>query len=93
MDRGDGNVRGRRAVRSGALLETVNAVFSTVVVAVMFAMIFKFLPDVTLAWRNVWLGAAVTALLFTAGKSLIGLYLGRTAVASAYGAAGRSSSS
>ena len=71
-----------------ALLETVNAIFSTVVVAVMFAMIFKFLPDVTLAWRNVWLGAAVTALLFTAGKSLIGLYLGRTAVASAYGAAG-----
>ena len=71
-----------------ALLETVNAVFSTVVVAAMFALIFKFLPDVTLAWRNVWLGAAVTAVLFTAGKSLIGLYLGRTAVASAYGAAG-----
>ena len=71
-----------------ALLETVNAVFSTVVVAAMFTLIFKFLPDVTLAWRNVWLGAAVTAVLFTAGKSLIGLYLGRTAVASAYGAAG-----
>jgi membrane protein len=52
------------------------------------AMIFKLLPDVTIAWRNVWLGAAVTALLFTAGKSLIGLYLGRSAVASAYGAAG-----
>src|SRR5687768_1909799 len=71
-----------------ALLETVNAVFSTVVVAAMFALIFKFLPDVTVAWRNVWLGAAVTAVLFTAGKSLIGLYLGRTAVGSAYGAAG-----
>jgi membrane protein len=71
-----------------ALLEAINAVFSTVVVALMFAMIFKLLPDVTIAWRNVWLGAAVTALLFTAGKSLIGLYLGRTAVGSAYGAAG-----
>ena len=71
-----------------ALLETINAVFSTVVVALMFAMIFKLLPDVTIAWRNVWLGAAVTALLFTVGKSLIGLYLGRTAVGSAYGAAG-----
>jgi membrane protein len=71
-----------------SLLETINAVFSTVVIALMFAMIFKLLPDVTIAWRNVWLGAAVTALLFTAGKSLIGLYLGRSAVASAYGAAG-----
>jgi membrane protein len=71
-----------------ALLETINAVFSTVVIALMFAMMFKLLPDVTIAWRNVWLGAAVTALLFTAGKSLIGLYLGRTAVGSAYGAAG-----
>jgi membrane protein len=71
-----------------ALLETVNAVFSTVVIALMFAMIFKLLPDVTIAWSNVWLGATVTALLFTAGKSLIGLYLGRTAVGSAYGAAG-----
>ena len=70
------------------LLEAVNAVFSTVVIALMFAMIFKLLPDVTIAWRNVWLGAAVTALLFTAGKSLIGLYLGRSAVGSAYGAAG-----
>ena len=71
-----------------ALLETINVVFSTVVIALMFAMIFKLLPDVTIAWSNVWLGAAVTALLFTAGKSLIGLYLGRTAVGSAYGAAG-----
>jgi membrane protein len=71
-----------------ALLETINNVFSTVVIALMFAMIFKLLPDVTVAWRNVWPGAAVTALLFTAGKSLIGLYLGRTAVGSAYGAAG-----
>jgi membrane protein len=70
------------------LLEVVNAVFSTVIIALMFAVMFKLLPDVKLAWRNVWLGAAVTAVLFTAGKSLIGLYLGRSAVASAYGAAG-----
>ena len=54
----------------------------------MFAVIYRLLPDVRLAWRNVWVGAAVTALLFTVGKSLIGLYLGRSAVASVYGAAG-----
>jgi membrane protein len=59
-----------------------------VVITFMFAMIYKLLPDVTLAWRNVWTGAAVTAVLFTIGKSLIGLYLGRGTVASVYGAAG-----
>ena len=52
------------------------------------AMIYKLLPDVKLAWRNVRTGAAVTAVLFTIGKSLIGLYLGRSTVASVYGAAG-----
>jgi membrane protein len=71
-----------------AALETANAVLSFVVVTFMFALIFKLLPDVTIAWRNVWTGAAVTAVLFTIGKSLIGLYLGRSTVASVYGAAG-----
>jgi membrane protein len=57
-------------------------------VAVLFALIFKYVPETKIAWRNVWIGASVTALLFTIGKSLIGLYLGRAAVGSAYGAAG-----
>ena len=51
-------------------------------------MIYKYLPDARIAWRDVWVGAAVTALLFTGGKYLIGIYLGRTAVASTFGAAG-----
>jgi membrane protein len=46
------------------------------------------LPDVVISWRDVWIGAAVTALLFSAGKYLIGIYLGRTATTSAFGAAG-----
>lgn len=65
-----------------------NLTLSFVVTTVLFAMIFKILPDVKLAWRDVALGAAVTAGLFTLGKFLIGLYLGRGSVASAYGAAG-----
>ncbi len=51
-------------------------------------MSFKVLPDVKLAWGDVWVGAAATAVLFTAGKYLIGLYLGRASVASPFGAAG-----
>ena len=67
---------------------TANAVSSFLVIAVLFAAIYKLLPDVMISWRDVWVGAAVTALLFTAGKYLIGIYLGRTATASAFGAAG-----
>ena len=71
-----------------AVMQTANALVSFIVVGFMFAVIYRLLPDVRLAWRNVWVGAAVTALLFTLGKSLIGLYLGRSAAASVYGAAG-----
>ena len=71
-----------------AAMETANALLSFVVITFMFALIYKLLPDVKLAWRNVWTGAAVTAILFTIGKSLIGLYLGRSTAASVYGAAG-----
>jgi len=71
-----------------AALEALNFVISFVVITGSFALIFKLLPDVRIAWRDVWLGAAVTSLFFTAGKFLIGLYLGKSAVASAYGAAG-----
>jgi predicted PurR-regulated permease PerM len=70
------------------VMQTANALLSFVVIGLMFAVIYRLLPDVRLAWRNVWIGAAVTALLFTLGKSLIGLYLGRSATASVYGAAG-----
>ena len=66
----------------------LNAVFSFGVVTLLFAMIYKVLPDVKIAWGDVWTGAAITSLLFTIGKALIGLYLGNSSVASAYGAAG-----
>ena len=71
-----------------AAMQTANALVSFVVIGLMFAAIYRLLPDVRLAWGNVWVGAAVTALLFTLGKSLIGVYLGRSATASVYGAAG-----
>jgi len=72
------------------LLQVVNAVVSLGVVTVLFAMIFKFLPDAqpVVAWKDVWIGAFMTAILFTLGKVAIGLYLGRGTVGSAYGAAG-----
>ena len=57
-------------------------------VTLMFAMIYKIIPRVRIRWRDVWIGAAVTAALFAVGKFLIGLYLGRSSVASAFGAAG-----
>lgn len=65
-----------------------NAITSFAVITLLFALIFKFLPDTPIAWRDVWIGAALTSLLFTIGKSLIGLYLGRSSIASVYGAAG-----
>jgi membrane protein len=70
------------------LLESMNFLLSFAVIMLLFAMIFKILPDTPIAWGDVWIGAAVTSLLFTFGKMLIGLYLGRSSVASAYGAAG-----
>jgi membrane protein len=66
----------------------LNFLISFGLTTVLFALIFKWLPETDLAWADVWLGAAVTAGLFAAGRYLIGLYLGRAAVGSAYGAAG-----
>jgi membrane protein len=66
----------------------LDIVVSFAVVTLLFAMIYKFLPDVRIKWRDVWIGAALTSLLFTIGKFAIGLYLGSSGVASAYGAAG-----
>jgi membrane protein len=70
------------------LWQSANTVASFLVAALLFAMIYKYLPDVRLVWRDVWIGAVVTAMLFTAGKYAIGLYLGQAAVGSAFGAAG-----
>lgn len=65
----------------------LNVVVSFAFVMTLFAMLYKWLPHLKLAWRDVWIGAAATALLFTVGKTLIGLYLGRSGVASVFGAA------
>jgi membrane protein len=70
------------------ILQTANFAVSFAVITVLFAIIYKFLPQTHIEWRDVWIGAAVTALLFTIGKLLLGLYLGKSTVASAYGAAG-----
>jgi membrane protein len=58
-----------------------------VVVGFLFAMIFKFLPDAKIQWRDVWIGGALTAVFFMIGKWALGLYLGSGAAASVYGAA------
>jgi membrane protein len=71
-----------------AITAGLSIVMSFVVVTLLFAMIYKFLPDVKLSWRDVGVGAMVTAGLFTGGKYLLGLYLGREGMASSYGAAG-----
>ncbi len=73
---------------SEIILQIINLVISIGAITVLFALIFKFLPDAEIAWRDVWLGAFVTAVLFSLGKLLIGLYLGNSAVASSFGAAG-----
>jgi membrane protein len=69
------------------LLESVNFVLSVGVIALLLAMIFKYLPDTEIAWSDAWIGAAVASLLLTTGKALIGLYLSRSTIASAYGVA------
>jgi len=68
--------------------QAVNIAASFVVFTLVFAAMYKALPDAKVWWRTVWVGAAVTAALFIVGKQLIGLYLGRGSVGSAYGAAG-----
>ncbi|HUG09465.1 MAG TPA: YihY/virulence factor BrkB family protein [Opitutaceae bacterium] len=69
-------------------LQVVNSVLSFLVVTVLFALIFRLLPETRVQMRHVWIGAGVTALLFTAGKMLLGVYLARASLTSAYGAAG-----
>lgn len=70
------------------VMEGLNFIISLAVITVLFALMYKYLPDAKIAWRDVWVGAVSTALLFTIGKTLIGLYLGRGSITSTYGAAG-----
>ena len=70
------------------IAQALNLVISFALVTAMFAMIYKVIPRVKIAWRDVWVGASLTALLFTVGKYLIGLYIGSSGVASPFGAAG-----
>jgi membrane protein len=75
-------------VDSPGLMKVVDVGASVVVITALFALLFKVMPDVHLRWRDVWVGAAVTAILFTIGRYLIALYLSRSTVASVYGTAG-----
>lgn len=72
----------------GWALGAIDFVVSLLVITLLFAAIYKVLPDVEIGWREVWVGSAVTAFLFALGKLAIGLYLGHSSVASSYGAAG-----
>jgi membrane protein len=71
-----------------AFLYALNYSISFAITTSLFAMLYKLMPRARIAWRDVWVGAAVTAFLFEVGKFLIGLYLGKTSVASGFGAAG-----
>ena len=73
---------------SGPVLQAVNLAISFGVIVLLFAALFKVMPDAQIAWRSVWVGAAVTAALFVLGKYLIGFYLGQSNPGQAYGAAG-----
>jgi membrane protein len=68
--------------------QSINMIVSFAVTTVLFGMIYKILPDAQIGWRDIWLGAAITSLLFTVGKFLISLYIAHGSVASVYGAAG-----
>jgi membrane protein len=68
--------------------EIANEIVSFLVISLIFAVMFKYLPDALVPWRGVWIGGFATGAMFVLGKTLIGLYLGRSAMASAYGAAG-----
>src|SRR5436190_2206896 len=73
---------------SPAIAHALHLLVSFLVITLLFAMIFKVLPDATVKWNDVWSGALFTSALFTLGKFLLGFYLGRAATASTYGAAG-----
>ena len=71
-----------------ATAQSLDLIVSFALITLLFAVIYKYVPDVRIAWSDVWLGAATTSLLFAAGKFLIGFYLGHSTITSIYGAAG-----
>ena len=79
---------GRRGEEISMLWRLLDLVVPFGVVTLLFALIYKYLPDAKLRWRDVWLGALTTAMLFVVGKEMIGLYLGKSTLASTYGAVG-----
>ena len=83
-----GNILGSSFIGWEVLLHVINFLIGFGVTTVLFAMIYKIMPRVSIAWHDVWLGAAVTSLLFSIGKFAIGLYLGKSSIASGFGAAG-----
>jgi len=83
-----GNFIGDYVAGTEIFLKALNFVISLGIITTLFAMIFKFLPDVKIAWRDVWLGGFITAVLFNVGKYLIGIYIGRSSISSVYGAMG-----
>ncbi len=83
-----GGVLARYLPPIGALAQAASGLSSFAMTTALFALLFKFLPDRPIAWKDVWAGAALTSLLFSLGRQLIGLYLGRSSFGSVYGAAG-----
>jgi membrane protein len=73
---------------SVTVVQGVNLIVSFVTITFLFALVFKYLPDAQIAWSHVWIGAAITSLLFVIGKFALGLYLGNSAIGTVYGAAG-----
>ncbi|HET9957169.1 MAG TPA: YihY/virulence factor BrkB family protein, partial [Polyangiaceae bacterium] len=71
-----------------SIWQVVNWVVSLALTTLLFALMFKVVPDVKIKWRDVWVGAVLTAVLFTLGKFLLALYIGKSSTTSAYGAAG-----
>jgi len=74
-------------VISSGVLQAFSTLASFLVIAVLFGAIFRILPDAEIRWRDVWVGALLTSLLFSLGKTALGMYLGRSGTASIYGAA------
>ena len=85
---GDSLARMIPFIGSEAVLHVLNLVVTVAVVGLLFAAMFKYLPDAEAAWKDVWVGGLVTAVLFVIGKTLIGLYLGQSDPGKAFGAAG-----
>jgi membrane protein len=83
-----GKLLGGYLPASEASLQWINLILSFLAFTLLFALMYKVVPDCDIEWRDVWVGATATSLLFSIGKSLIGLYLGKAGIGSAYGAAG-----